>query len=388
MPAWSSQRYEFEGKRQGISPDVLEAAIQVFERIQSVDPRLPPVLTLRHFSALTDTPYGYLRRVASRTAGNYKRVLFKKKVPGRSRYREIHIPEEPLLMVQQWIANRILRNTKSHSASFAYHPNSQPVFAATQHCGCKWLLKVDIEDFFHSISERMVYSAFKELGYARLLCFELARITTMVSPAYQTEHRTKSNKWIVIPSYKHAKEGFLPQGAPTSPMLSNLVMKRVDEQLASLAKSCRFKYTRYADDLAFSTDENITSESIKQFKQLVNSILLRKGFKPNRRKTVIRGPGARRIVLGILVDSPNPRLAKEYKNMLRQHLYYLSSPVHGPSKHADERNISVSTLYHHVRGKIAWAERIEPGFGYACLAEFKSINWPPLDIDRIGGLKT
>lgn len=382
MPAWSSQHYKFEGERQGISPDVLEAAIQVFERIQCVDQRLQPVLTLRHLSVLTDTRYGYLRRVASRTAGNYKRVCFKKRVPGRSRYREIHIPEEPLLKVQQWIVNKILRNTKSHPASFAYHPDSQPVFAAAHHCGCKWLLKIDIEDFFHNISESMVYSVFKELGYPRLLCFELARITTMVSPTHQKEYVNKPCKWVAIPNYKNAKEGFLPQGAPTSPMLSNLVMKQVDEQLSSLAKSYRFEYTRYSDDLAFSTDENVTLKNIKQFKRIVNATLLKKGFKPNRQKTVIRGPGARRIVLGILVDGQNPRLAKEYKNAIRQHLYYLSSPEHGPSKHANARNMSVSTLYHHVRGKMAWAERVEPSFGRACLGEFEHVNWPPFDANR------
>ena len=262
MIAWNPQQYKFEGERRGISSDVLDAATQVIERVQSNDPRLPPIFTLRHLCALTHISYGYLRKVVSRRAGRYKRVLFKKKVPGRSRYREINIPEGALLDVQRWISNNILRYTNAHSASFAYHPYSQPVIAASQHCGCKWLLKIDIEDFFHSISERMVYSVFQELGYTKLLSFELARITTMVSSGYQIKHGSKINKWQAIPNYSYSEEGFLPQGAPTSPMLSNLVMKKVDEELITLAASCKFKYTRYADDLAFSTDNNITFENM------------------------------------------------------------------------------------------------------------------------------
>jgi RNA-directed DNA polymerase len=181
MPTWSSQRYRFQGERQGIASDVLDAATKINERIREVDPRLPTILTLRHLGAFADVPFNYLNRLVSRSDRHYKRVLFRKKVPGRSRYREIHIPEPSLLKLQQWITHNILKNTIPHDASFAYHPHSQPVFAAARHCGCRWLLKVDIEDFFHRISEGKVFYAFRDLGYPALLSVELARITTMVS---------------------------------------------------------------------------------------------------------------------------------------------------------------------------------------------------------------
>lgn len=312
----------------------------------------------------------------------YKRVLFKKRVPGRPSYREIHIPEHSLLQVQQWIVNNILRYTTPHSASFAYHPNSQPVFAAQEHCKCKWLIKIDIHDFFHSISERMVYSVFKDLGYSKLLSFELARMTTMVPLDVATIKSTRSSKWEAIPLYKNDQVGFLPQGAPTSPMLSNLAMNKIDVELSSLAKKYGFKYTRYSDDLAFSTKENIGTESARHFKQLAMKELLKKGFKPNHQKTAIRGLGSRRVILGILVDGATPRLTREYKDSIKQHLYYLTSEKHGVSIHAAARKMSISTLYYHIRGKIAWAERVEPGFGAVCLKEFDSISWPPIDSIR------
>jgi hypothetical protein len=380
MSAWTPQSYRYEGEKLGVSPEIIEAALKIIGRIQCVDQRLPIILTLRHLCALTDTPYRYLRSVVSRTGGSYKQVRFKKKTPGRSRYREVHIPQGDLFYVQKWISHEILRNTTPHSASYAYHPNSYPEYAATRHCGCRWLLKFDIEDFFHAIAERKVYYAFRELGYPRLLCFELARITTILPPDQQRGPPANLEKYRAIDSYINLREGFLPQGAPTSPMLSNLVMRNIDKELELLAESKKFKYTRYSDDLAFSTTDNISLKDIKKFRRSVLGILHMNDFKINQRKTAIRGPGTRRIVLGVLVDGPTPRLSKDYKNNLRQHLYYLCAPNFGPSKHAIARNMSISSLYHHINGKIVWAKRIEPNYGNSCFERFKSIKWPPFDI--------
>lgn len=378
MSSWNPQHYAFEGQRLGVQQEKIDASIKIINQIQSVDHRLPVILTLRHFCFLVDARYFYLRRVISRDSFDYKRVLFKKQVPGRSRYREIHIPGEQLLKVQQWITNHILSNTTPHSTSFAYHPHSRPDFAAIQHCGCKWLLKIDIEDFFHNISESMVYSVFRKLGYTKLFSFELARITTISPPNIRSRSQNDNNRH-AIPLYRSEQKGFLPQGAPTSPMLSNLVMTKVDQKFEALANSYDFRYTRYADDLAFSTKKSVTMAELKKLKKAINSILQKKNFNINNRKTSISGPGSRRIVLGILVDGSLPRLTKEYKNNLRQHLYYLSSSSHGPSKHAEARNISTSSMYHHVKGKIGWAKQVEPKFGLSCLEIFESINWPPVD---------
>lgn len=382
MPAWSLQRYRYDGERLGVEQQVLDSAVQAIERIQTVDPRLPVILTLRHLSVLTGVSYRALRAFVSRQAGEYKKVLLRKRVPGRSRYREINIPEPQLASVQHWITGSILRHTRAHRSSYAYHPGSQAVFAAKPHCCCQWLLKVDLADFFHSISERDVYAAFKNLGYSPLVSFELARLTTMVSDASKLARPDFAEKWSSISAYACEREGHLPQGAPTSPMLSNLVMCDLDEQLTILAKRSGFKYTRYADDLAFSTTAPVGLQKVKQLRHWVLATLAERGYAGNQRKTVIRGPGARRIVLGILVDGAEPRLAREYKDALRQHLYYLRSADHGPVKHAQARKLSVSTLFHHVRGKIAWAERVEPSFGRACLEEFEQVQWPPIDAVR------
>ncbi len=183
-----------------------------------------------------------------------------------------------------------------------------------------------------------------------------------------------------IRNYHCAQEGMLPQGAPTSPMLANLVMRVADGRLTALADRYGMRYTRYADDLAFSTPAGspITLEHVRAFRTQVLRVLKEQGFRPNLRKTVIRGPGSRRIVLGMLVDGKRPRLTREFKAALRLHLYYLSSPLHGPASHAQARRTGVSSLYYHVRGLIAWAHCVEPEYGAEVLARFRAVAWPPV----------
>lgn len=387
MPAPSSQRYRSEGRREGVSETVLDNAVATFERIRAVDPRITPVLTLRHLSHLTDIPFLHLRDLVARRAGrSYKFFYLKKRIPGRHRVRMISVPNRTLMDLQRWIVENILQYTLPHSSSYAFHPHCRPYEAAAEHCGCAWLLKIDLEEFFHTISEGRVAAVFADLGFSNLLSFELARLVTVACerPGSRPDPATR---WPAIPYYQCEHEGMLPQGAPTSPMLANLAMLRTDEIICDLAKQHGMKYTRYADDLAFSCDSEKDITHVRRFKRLVLDELNQAGFRPNHRKTVIRGPGTRRIVLGMLVDSDRPRLPREYKDKIRQHLHYLRSPSHGPSAHAAARNTSVSGIFHHVRGLIAWAETVEPDFGSRTLENFRSIDWPPLEPQRIHDLR-
>lgn len=378
MSTPSSQRYRSKGRREGISEVVLDNALAAMERIRNADPRITPVLTLRHLSHLTDTPFLHLRDIVGRRVHKpYKFFYLKKRIPGRSRVRMISVPDHTLKELQRWIVDNVLRYTRAHSASYAFHPNSRPLEAAEEHCGCAWLLKIDLEDFFHSISEGRVAEVFSQLGFSRLLSFELARIAT-VSVDRGDARPNPAERWPSIPYYQCAHEGMLPQGAPTSPMLSNLVMLRTDEILARIAKQEGMKYTRYADDLAFSCGSDKNFEHVRRFQRTVSRVLNRAGFRLNQRKTTIRGPGSRRIVLGMLVDGNEPRLAREYKDMIRLHLHYLSHADFGPSRHATTRKTSVSGIFHHVRGLIAWAEIVEPDFGSAALKKFEAVEWPPI----------
>ncbi|WP_350034438.1 reverse transcriptase family protein [Pseudohaliea sp.] len=289
----------------------------------------------------------------------------------------ISVPAPSLMHLQKWIVNNILQFTTPHPTSHAFHPDCRPYEAAAAHCGCSWLLKVDVEDFFHGISERRVTRVFQDIGFPKLLSFEFARLATFAIDRVDGRP-DPSRRWPVIPLYQCRNEGVLPQGAPTSPMLSNLVMYTMDATLQELAEHHGFRFTRYADDLAFSCKDRKDISEIRRFKRLVLKSLNEGGFKPNHRKTAIRGPGSRRIVLGMLVDSDRPRLPRDYKDKIRLHLHFLRSATHGPSVHAAAQRTSISGIYHHVRGLISWAQTVEPDFGASAMHGFGAIEWPPL----------
>jgi RNA-directed DNA polymerase len=203
----SPQRYLSNGRRQGIDEDILTHAVAAIRRIRKSDPRLTPVLTLRHLSALSGTPYFYLRHTVTRNLGDqYKFVYLKKRIPGRNALRMICIPKRPLMQVQRWITQHILRFTTPHEASFAFHPDCRPIDAVEQHLSCEWLLKVDLQDFFHSITERDVCRIFSELGYARLLSFEMARLVT-IAVDRKRPISSAETRWTAIPSYQSTAEG-------------------------------------------------------------------------------------------------------------------------------------------------------------------------------------
>ena len=321
------------------------------------------------------------RTVARRGHAKYRLVLLKKRIPGRSTKQIISIPPQSLAIAQRWLVDHVLRYTPVHPASFAFHPKSSPVQAAEQHPNTKWLLKVDIEDFFHSVSEGTVSAIFAHLGFPKLLAFEFARLCSIDLDRGPERNPVPHSGPITF--YARGYEGCLPQGAPTSPMLANLAMLRIDKRFAHLAEERGLRYSRYADDLAFSTDTDRSLEEMHRLQRDVSEILNGSGFRPNQRKTVIRGPGTRRIVLGMLVDGPTPRLQRASKDIIRFHLHYLSSPAHGPASHALARKTGISSLYHHVRGLIGWAQQVEPAFGLQALEQFASVDWPSVQPRRI-----
>lgn len=379
----SPQHYKAKGQELGIDPSVLENSAKAIQRIKSVDQRLFPLLTLNHLSKASGVPYGYLRKAAARKFNTYRHFTMKKRVPGRRNLRLISIPDEKLMICQRWISRNILQFVSVHPDSYAYHPQSSPVYAARVHVNSEWLIKVDVQDFFHAISEHKVYGVFLSLGYSRLLSLELARLCTEPCEGYNA--RKKANESYDekgIQYYKTPYVGFLPQGAPTSPMLSNLVMRQIDESLAALASSSKMRFSRYADDIVFSCSDRRELKDLNRVKREILSILNKGGFKPNLRKTVIRGPGTRKIVLGMLVDGAHPKLTQEYKDMLRLHLHYLTHQNFGPASHAQARKTSTSKIYHHVLGLIYWARAVEPKFGDEALVKFNSVEWPPITKTR------
>ncbi|MFZ1991965.1 MAG: reverse transcriptase family protein [Alphaproteobacteria bacterium] len=386
MSTWRPQLYEKLGVVQNINPTTLSNAIAIGKAVIAVDPQLPPIFTLKHLSQLSGVDYRYLRTVVARDDPEpYRFFSIRKRSAGANEnsFRLICVPAPELMQVQRWISSRILSRGRPHWASFAYAPGTSIKDAAKLHCGCTWLIKLDVQRFFESISEIAVYRVFLNFGYQPLMAFELTRLCTRLGTLTATRKRAQwqagGDAYPVISRYQSKRIGHLPQGAPTSPMLSNLAMLALDRDVAKIAEDNGLQYTRYADDIALSTcAKSFRREQAAVIIGLVYRAMARQGLSPNVTKTRVISPGARKIVLGLLVDRGEPRLTREFKSRIRQHIYYLRHAEIGPALHAVHRGFaSTYSLKDHVLGLVRFARHVDPKFAQHCEDQLAAVSWPP-----------
>ncbi|MBD9675684.1 RNA-directed DNA polymerase [Pseudomonas sp. PDM18] len=360
MTRWSSQLYIKEGRSKDVPRDILRDAARTAELL--ISPDLPPVFTLRHIAHLTGVPYNFLREVVSRSSDPYRVFKLKKNSPNLvGRYRYICAPHPKLLKVQRWINREILESLQPHEASYAYTKGAGVLKAAEVHSGCRWMIKLDVTNFFESILEPRIYKIFRGLGYQPLVSLELARLCTRVRPYGNPVYRNKQDANLPGLPYMVAEIGHLPQGAATSPLLSNLAVYELDKELSSYSIEHELTYSRYADDMVFSSEAKFSRSAVLVMVHELYDIVRKHGLWPNRVKTKIVSPGARKVVLGLLVDGKKPRLTSEYKQEVRTHLHFLLREDIGVEKHLVKRGFdSRFGLRNFLLGKIAYAQHIEP----------------------------
>ncbi len=387
MNEWHSQHYLEAGRKAGIDEELLQRAVATAEHTLSRPKHGPPILTLGHLAHLSGVDTGLLHAYVARSGGDpYREFTIRKRpIPGeKPRYRFIAVPEPKLLQVQTWIATEVLRNAPCHAASKAFAPGSRLIAAAAVHCQAQWIIKIDVRDFFESITEIDAHRVFRERGYQPLVAFELARLCTRLRDKHRhptsvlpLRRRPKYRGDDIEAIYPRKLIGVLPQGAPTSPMLANLAVLKLDETLSQLASNFRLRYSRYADDLTFSTraksfGRSRAADAIGQIYQ----ILIGRGLSPNWAKTAIVSPGSRKVVLGLLVDRERPRLSREFRSRLRMHLYFIAHPQHGPAQHARTRGFSsIEGLRQHLLGLIAFAGQIDALYADRCRMEMRRADW-------------
>lgn len=207
--------------------------------------------------------------------------------------RRIVTPFPYLMALQRWILRNILDRLEVSPVSFAYRKGVSLADNAAPHLGKRRLVKLDIRHFFESISSGKVYTVFEEAGYAKPIATLLTKLCTL--------------------------RGCLPQGAPTSPALANLVMRRFDARMNTYCLEHGISYTRYSDDLTFSADEMDAGALIR----FARSALREEGFALNFEKIRVLGAGAQHRVCGLVVNE-KLSVPKAYRKKLRQEMYYLS----------------------------------------------------------------
>jgi RNA-directed DNA polymerase len=364
MISASPNLYRSEGAKRAIDPLIVERALQQAEAVERK--KLPALLSLAHLAHLTAIKYAYLREIVERKTDPYKPFRIGKRKGGT---RLISAPEPLLLALQRWITKNILNKIDVHHASCAYAPKSSPAKCAMRHLGAAWLVKVDIHDFFENITERAAWRVFRSAGYQPLVSLELARLCTRV-PHGAT---ALSDKWYLrnlnrysIKPYRARFLGYLPQGAPTSPMLANLASIRLDKALQGLADRYGLVYTRYSDDIAFSTGAAFDRKRAGQLILDVERLFAAFGHALHRKKISVSPPTARKIVLGLLVNGTKLRLTGPYRHKLADHVRGVER--FGLHAHKEHRHFaSLWGMVRHIQGLLSYAESIEGKLAYAGL---------------------
>lgn len=339
----------------------------------------------------------------------------------RGGMRTLHAPVPRLSRMQQEILARLEAlpaRFQPHPAAFAYRGGRSLVDCAAIHLRAHTLIRLDIADFFGSIRERHVYAALKdawvrpteheyridlvegddggrEIGLRRtgrtLATYTVARLVT-VSPPGPSEtwtNRGTGRRSVRLEAtgqdfsvrrpglvYQHTREGFLPQGSPTSGYLSNIVMREVDEGVTHLSESLGLRYTRYSDDMYFSSRRLVRHDEIDRLVAGVKKALVPLSMRLNAKKTYVARPGARRSVLGILVDSPTPRLTRDYKRRITNHVR--GAAAFGIEQHRDHQKFKdLAALDAHVTGLLSFAHIVEPGWAEKQLADWKRLREIP-----------
>ncbi|MEP6924531.1 MAG: reverse transcriptase family protein [Pyrinomonadaceae bacterium] len=225
--------------------------------------------------------------------------------------RLISAPMPKLKAAQHWILENILSRIALHDAAHGFLPKRSIVSNAAQHTKAQIVVNFDLENFFPSIDYKRTKGVFRSFGYSEAIATVLALICT--APDVE-EVAIDGKTYFVALGARH-----LPQGAPTSPTISNVACRRLDKSLANLAEKHDFRYTRYADDLTFSTCGKLVK--LKTFLNQVRFVVNEQGFKVNESKTRILRRGRQQEVTGIVVNdklSINRKTLKNFRAVLHQ----------------------------------------------------------------------
>ncbi len=257
-------------------------------------------ITLRELRFLT-----YTQKLSNRT--NYIHFQMAKKTGG---FREISAPKPQLKRLQYWILENILNKIKVSNEAHGFVAQRSIVSNAKPHIGKAVVINCDLENFFPTLSYARVKGLFKSLGYSSELATIFAMLTT---EAEQKEIILDGEKLFL-----YTGKRYLPQGSPASPMITNLICRKLDKRMLGIANSLGFTYTRYADDMTFSSLEYT---KINNMLYWIKGIVKEEGFILHPKKTKIMKKGSRHEVTGVVVNeklSINSKELKKFRALLYQ----------------------------------------------------------------------
>jgi len=267
----------------------------------------------------------------------YKRWHIRKKSGG---LREIEDPQYPLKSVLR-ILNHYLQcvyyGWRPDSVfGFCYSTRNElernVISNASRHIGNAYMVNIDLLSFFHAISASRVHDI-----YRKLLPNAEEEVIRLISTLSVLKSR-------------------LPMGAPTSPALSNFACLEMDAELMSWSEAANVTYTRYADDLSFSSHFELNEKDLAY----IRSVIIHHSFTVNEKKVFHYKPSNIKIVTGLVVGAEEVELPQNYLNDLQGEIKRLAAAKLIDMRYdSGHKNIKLQRFEQEIRGKLNFAGMVD-----------------------------
>jgi RNA-directed DNA polymerase len=288
--------------------------------------------------------------------------------PGRTP-RLLEVPGRRLRAIQRTVLDSVLASIELHPAAHGFVAARSAVTGAAVHTGADVVINLDLTSFFARVTAGRVYGVLRQAGLPEAVAHTLTglgvhavptHILAAMPPGGSPDERFALRRDLATPH--------LPQGAPTSPALANLAVRRLDSRLAGWAEAAGGQYTRYADDLAFSGGVDLRRRA-DAFIRGVTRIVQDEGHQINLHKTRVRATSMRQMVTGVVVN--------ERTNTPRREFDQLRAVLHNAAMHgAESQNLGGHPNFReHLLGRISWMESVNPTRGTRLRADFSRIKW-------------
>lgn len=305
-----------------------------------IDSNLPVIFDIKHLALLIGIePNDLCKVIWAVDKYLYREASIPKKSGAK---RNLLIPCVTLKYIQRWILDNILYKLHVSKQSTGFCKKKSILSNAQIHVGMECVINLDIKNFFPTISVEQVFRIFHYYGYTKEVSYTLAKLCTF--------------------------QGYLPQGSPASPCLSNIVCLKLDKRLANLATKYSANYTRYADDITFSGNKRIVT-----ILDIAKNIIVQEGFCINEEKQRILYHHQRQVVTGLVVNQTNVKVLKKYKRNLQTEIYFCKK--FGVMSHQQKTQDSHNFYKEHLYGKAYFINMVEPEIGQKLLNQLDEIVW-------------
>lgn len=273
-------------------------------------------------------------------------------------YRLLEAPKPRLRAIQRWLLDHVLAAVPPSPCAHGFVAGRDVRSFAQPHARQAVVVRLDLQDFFPSVSRARVAALFQRVGYPRAVSRLLAALCTVAAPAHVLDAHPRERVDLArrFLANVRLRDPHLPQGAPTSPALSNLAAWRLDRRLSALAAGFGAVMTRYADDLAFSGGDSF-SRALRFFLPRAGAIALEEGFAVNHRKTRVMRCGRRQQLCGLIVNEA-PNVDRRERDRLRAVLFNVAR-FGAESQNRDAH----PDFVRHLQGKVAWVASVNAAAG-------------------------